>query len=130
MCKVTCPVHQLGGMLKSAGQPLFAGITAATALVALREMLEGLGVSDAASFRTHDFRRGHALDLQLSGAISSGLVQVVVASACCSGAPLWQILAAGEWRSPAFMEYLDKYQLETDVVVQAHVGESDDEDAV
>ena len=47
-----------------------------------------------------------------------------------SGAPLWQILAAGEWRSPAFMEHLDKYQLEPDVVVQAHVGESDDEDAV
>ena len=47
-----------------------------------------------------------------------------------AGAPLWQILAAGEWRSPAFMEYLDKFQLETDVVVQAHVGESDDEDNV
>ena len=47
-----------------------------------------------------------------------------------AGAPLWQILAAGEWRSPAFMEYLDKLQLETDVVVQAHVGESDDEDEV
>jgi hypothetical protein len=45
-----------------------------------------------------------------------------------AGAPLWQILAAGEWRSPAFMEYLDKYQLETDIVVQAHIGESDDED--
>ena len=26
------------------------------------------------------------------------------------------------------MEYLDKFQLETDIVVQAHVGESDDED--
>ena len=44
-----------------------------------------------------------------------------------AGAPLWEFLAAGEWRSPAFMEYLDKFQLETDVVVQAHVGESEDE---
>ena len=82
MCKVTCPVHQIGGMLKNDGQPLFAGITAASALVALREMLEGLGVSNAASFRTHDFRRGHALDLQLSGAFSFVLAHVVVAIAC------------------------------------------------
>ena len=49
---------------------------------------------------------------------------------CFAGAPLWQILAAGEWRSPAFMEYLDKFQLETDIVVQAHVGESEDEEGV
>ena len=45
-----------------------------------------------------------------------------------TGAPLWQILAAGEWRSPAFLEYLDKHKLEVDAVVQAHVDESDGED--
>ena len=45
------------------------------------------------------------------------------------GATLWEILAAGEWRSPAFMKYLDLHRLETDVVVQAHMDESDDEDA-
>lgn len=44
-----------------------------------------------------------------------------------AGAPLLQILVAVEWRSQAFMEYLDNFQLETDVVVQAHVGESEDE---
>ena len=44
------------------------------------------------------------------------------------GAPLWQILAAGEWRSPAFLLYLDMHKLESDLVVQAHVDESDPED--
>ena len=48
---------------------------------------------------------------------------------CVLCAPLWEILAAGEWRSPAFMKYLDLHRLETDVVVQAHMDESDDEDA-
>ena len=35
-----------------------------------------------------------------------------------AGAPLWKILAAGEWRSPAFLEYMDMNRLENDVVVQ------------
>ena len=49
-----------------------------------------------------------------------------------SGAPLWQILAAGEWKSPAFLVYLDMQGLDKDLVIQAHVDESDgdeDEDA-
>jgi hypothetical protein len=67
--KATCPVHRFGGMLREcAGQRLFEGITSASALAALREMLEGISVPNAASYRTHDFGRGHALDLQLSGA--------------------------------------------------------------
>ena len=45
----------------------------------------------------------------------------------CSGATLYEILAAGEWRSPAFLKYIDLAQLETDMVIQAHVDESDDE---
>ena len=102
------------GALVSAGadgtQP-FAGITPAAALRVLRMALVGLGVDQAGSYRCHDFRRGHALDLQVSGA------------------PLWQILAAGEWRSPAFMEYLDIHRLETDLVVQAHCDESDGDEA-
>ena len=43
-----------------------------------------------------------------------------------AGAPLWQILAAGEWRSPAFLEYMDIHRLENDVVVQvSHVLPAD-----
>ena len=62
-----------------------------------------------AAFRTQDLRRGHALDLQLSGA------------------PLWAILSAGEWKSPAFLQYLDMHRLETELVVQAHLDESEGE---
>ena len=42
-----------------------------------------------------------------------------------AGAPLWKILEAGAWRSPAFLAYLDINRLEADLVVQAHVDESD-----
>ena len=45
------------------------------------------------------------------------------------GAQLWQILEAWEWRSPAFLKYLDVHKLEADLVVQAHVDdESESED--
>ena len=45
---------------------------------------------------------------------------------CVQGAPLYEILAAGEWRSPAFLDYLDLHSLERDMVIQAHCDESDD----
>ena len=51
-------------------------------------------------------RRGHAQDLVESEA------------------PLKEILRAGEWRSPAYLEYLDIQQLEDDFVVEAHMNES------
>jgi len=105
----TCPVHVVGKLVNSCehGVKLFDGITPAFALGALRDMLSLLQVPQADMYRTHDLRRGHALDLQLSGA------------------PLWEILAAGEWRSPAFLKYLDQHRLEIDLVVQAHCDESD-----
>ena len=110
--EVTCPVHALGPFVQSvqAGDELFLGITPAIALGLLRNILGELEVKDAHSFRTHDFRRGHALDLQNSGA------------------SLIQILRAGEWRSPAFLDYLDMHSLERDAVVQAHVDDSASED--
>ena len=50
---------------------------------------------------------------------------------CCmvsrAGQPLSVILAAGEWRGPAFLTYVNIHRLETDVVVAAHMDESDDE---
>ena len=39
-----------------------------------------------------------------------------------------KILAAGEWRSPVFLDFLDMCQLERDVVVQAHLDESEEDD--
>ena len=56
-------------------------------------------------------RRGHADDLR------------------ASGATLYEILTAGQWRSPAFLTYLDIHTLEADAVLQAHMDESSsDED--
>ena len=69
-------------------------------------MRESLGLADADEYRTHDLRRGHALDLQLAGA------------------PLHEILKAGDWRSPAFLAYLDKYLLEKDLVHQSHLDDA------
>ena len=134
MWQVTCPVHILTPLIFQcdSGERLFRGITAAGALDALRAMLTGIGVSAPEQYRTHDLRRGHALDLQLSGMCyaSCWACSVPFWLICVLGAPLWEILAAGEWRSPAFMQYLDCHRLETDVVVQAHVDESDDDDSV
>ena len=106
-----CPLHSVQPLMEAAGDDFapFASITPAKALQVLRNILVDLEVHRAAEYRLHDLRRGHALDLQQSGA------------------PLYEILAAGEWRSPAFLEYLDKNQLETDMVVQAHCAESDDD---
>jgi hypothetical protein len=110
-CQVTCPVHRVGPILAKLGhgQPLFSGITAAKALAGLRDLLGAVGVLEPNRYRTHDLRRGHALDLQLSGA------------------PLWEILSAGDWRSPAFLDYLNRFALERDMVMQAHLDESDHE---
>ena len=87
---------------------LFPGITAPKALSTLKSVLAAIGIEQAADYRTHDFRRGHADDLR------------------ASGAPLRTILEAGEWRSPAFLKYLDIDQLESGMVVQAHLDEGFD----
>jgi hypothetical protein len=42
-----------------------------------------------------------------------------------SGAGLAEILSAGEWRSPAFMSYLDANELEADAVLEAAITEDD-----
>ncbi len=105
-------------------------MTAKIALEKLRFMLGQVGVVKAELFRTHDLRRGHARDLQLSGrrVHSTCALCVGISGHWFAGAPLWQILNAGEWRSPAFLEYMDLHRLEGDLVVQAHVDESESED--
>ena len=64
--------------------------------------------------------------MQVGGMRSS--VLVMEAWVYASGAPLWEILAAGEWSSPAFLKYLDLHRLDTELVVQAHACESDSDD--
>ena len=64
--------------------------------------------------------------VQVGGMCSSALV--MEAWVYASGAPLWEILAAGEWSSPAFLKYVDLHRLDTELVVQAHACESDSDD--
>ena len=111
-CRLTCPVHVLWQYLSSqpAGFRPFEKISAAKALCRLRDILQVLKVPEFESYRTHDFRRGHARDMQ------------------ADGASLGEILAAGQWRSPAFMSYMEYHELEHDAVVEAHLVESSDED--
>ena len=77
--QVTCPVLAVKPLLASlkSGEGLFAGITPGDALAVLRKILRNTGVGNPGSYRTHDLRRGHALDLQLSGVI------VPAVPACC-----------------------------------------------
>ena len=110
-----CPTHTLGHWLKQipCGCAPFAGISSAHANDMLRNFLRDVClVSNSKEYKSHDIRRGHADDLRLSGA------------------SLVEILRASEWRSPAFMDYLNHQDLERDAVVQAHVEDSSSEDDV
>ena len=113
-CPATCPVHRLWPYLLSCGlgQKPFAGITPANALTRLRCCLTELRIPEARYYRTHDFRRGHAQDMVEQGR------------------KLCEILAAGEWRSPAFMCYMDQCELERAAVTEAHCDESSSEDEI
>jgi hypothetical protein len=109
-CHVTCPVHAVKKFVGVYGTDKpFIGISAGEALKVLRFILVQLNVKEAVQYRTHDLRRGHAQDLLESGA------------------PLWTILQAGEWRSPAFLDYLNQHTLERDAIIQAHMDESEAE---
>ena len=114
VCSLTCPVHVLGPFFRMCepGSHPFVIHDGHSALAALRGWLRVMGVADANKFRTHDLRRGHARDM------------------LHAGARLGEILRAGEWRSAAFLTYLDREELECDATLEAHLGESSDEDVV
>lgn len=67
--RLTCPVHALGKALDkmAPGTSLFQKISASDAISKLRHILGAIGIQDAMSYRTHDLRRGHVLDMQESG---------------------------------------------------------------
>lgn len=111
-CPSTCPVHALGKFCAdSAAQQPFAGFRPDAVLSALRAALQELGVPRHDAYRTHDFRRGHAQDMAVRGS------------------RLADILRAGDWRSAAFLSYLDRDALEDSAVREAHGGaSSSDED--
>ena len=111
-CRITCPVHSFGSwwQRQPAGTRPFEGVKGGVALRELRRRLLVLGVPEAERHCLHDFRRGHAEDLR------------------ASGAPLITILKAGEWRSPAFLLYLDSKEVEADAVLAAQLDSESDED--
>ena len=88
-----CVVHMLWDRflahLPDGAQP-WAHISPGTARSRLHQILHVLRVPCAKSYGTHDFRRGHAEDMRLSG---------------CS---LAEILAAGQWKSSAFLKYMNE----------------------
>ena len=71
--EATCPVHVVGRIIDEVepGTALFQGLSATVALQQLHVMLEAVGVDKAMTYRCHDIRRGHALDLQLSGTLQA-----------------------------------------------------------
>ena len=68
-CKEPCPRHVLGPFFQQfpQGTQVFEEYTPAIALKVLRKVMSILKVPRAAEYKTHDFRRGHAKDLQESG---------------------------------------------------------------
>ena len=82
------------------GHKPFAEFNKRVALADLRQLLALLGVPEASKFRTQDLRRGHARDLQSSGATLS------------------QLTAAGQW-APAWTRYVDMDTLEDEAVAEA-----------
>ena len=105
------PVHVQGNWLNSLAPRCmpFQALTGQTALCTLRDRIKRLGSPCAASYRLHDFRRGHAQDL------------------ADAGAHLTEILHAGQWRSAAFFRYLDAEEVDSRAVLEAHFNMSEDE---
>lgn len=104
-CPITCPIHVAAAALKSfkTGDRPFSSFSPAKALSELRAMLAIIGISNAARYRTHDIRRGHARDMQ------------------ANGRTLAEILLAGGWRSAAFLRYLDELALHDAAVLEAEL---------
>ena len=98
------------------------------AVEALRFLLEAVGTDRAKFYRPHDLRRGHAEDLRLSGDVAARVLvePSIMHVEGMKGAPLWKILAAGEWRSPAFLEYLDVHRMEVEMVLNGCLDEESD----
>ena len=110
--------------LRKPGECLFQKITPSTALFGLRSMLSTLGVQQPFSYRTHDLRRGYTLVMSNRLLFINLIMCRHARDLQAKGTPLHMILAAGEWRSPAFLDYLDVNELEADAVVEAHMNDS------
>ena len=73
----------------------------------MKRLLTFIGVEHPNSYGLKAFRRGCATDMALAGK------------------PLYEILQAGEWKSAAFREYLDRNELEPLAFMNAVENQSD-----
>ena len=116
----TCPVHVLGKLAatRARGHKLFPGLTPGRALRSLRRILTMLSVSEAQLYRTHDLRRGHAqarAPRPLARCDRAGVQDMLE-----GGSRLGAILKAGQWRSPAFLQYINSQDLESGAVLEVY----------
>jgi len=104
-------VHQISALLRNerVGERLFFHLKQQEVNLQLRRRLCKLKLKEACEYRTHDFRRGHARDLQ------------------SAKTPLAELLDAGQWKSAAFKHYIDMKSLERDAFVYENVIASDSE---
>ena len=102
-CCLRCWLEQQG----TGALPFSMG--GAVCLAKLRKYLRELRVNRFSKFGLHAFRRGHAQDM------------------LSNGATLTMILRAGEWRSAAFMSYLNMADLGERAVLEAHYAMSEAE---
>ena len=91
------------------GTKLFS-INAEQLISTMKRLLTFIGVEHPNSYGLKAFRRGCATDMALAGK------------------PLYEILQAGEWKSAAFREYLDRNELEPLAFMNAVENQSDIEE--
>ena len=111
--RVLCPVHIFGRVGKALGRPLSGKLfnfSYQSFHNVLRAHLNTLGVEDAAKYTSKAFRRGTAREM------------------LASGSSLAEVLTAGQWRSSAFMLYLDRAEVEEAAVFAALDALSDDDE--
>ena len=110
--KQLCAVHTLWDTffedLPVGVQP-WADVKPGLALKRLRKLLVALGIMNAQEYGTHSFRRGHADDMRKCG---------------CT---LAEILRAGQWKSAAFLAYIDEADLGKDVALAVAIESEDEE---
>ena len=107
-----CPVHIFSRLCQATKRMMMGKVfpfTYPSFLNTYRAHLVALGVPDAQEHDTKDFRRGTAQEM------------------IASGSSLAEVLNAGQWRSAAFLLYLDKAEVQEEAVFAAMDCLSDDE---
>ena len=105
-----CAVHRMRAFLasKQVAAPLWS-FTPATALHALKRMLVLVNAPEPSGFTLKTFRAGRATAL------------------AAQGKSLGTILQAGEWRSSAFMNYVDMDTVDNSQLLNQTLALSDEE---